>query len=800
MKRNTFGILVTLLACMPMLHAESFTANSETYTYTVQSTSTPSSGVKHTRLRFSAPNTCNVSIVEVDLTNPDVRVEAFIGQDKMFKTETLTSLYSRKTSAGRKPVVAQNGHFWSMSSQTGTSAGVHATTTCLGGAMVNGSIVTETNWAHDQWNGGPSRTGVLGITSDGKAYVDNYQSQVKVMCPAKWGTDEASNSLLVTDVNKYCIASDFMALFTPEFPSDRVMKVLNTASGQPGTVVTGTATEVYLTMNAGQKLGYNAWVTATVGKIEKNASGGTRGNYDFVLVAAPGVSQNVLASVAVGDQMKIKYNWHIVDNEAAVPAFENLIAGNAIVMKNGALTGRNTDESYNSSAYARSLYGVSADNKKLIMMVVGKGSNDSEGISYGTTTARCATIMKQFGADDVLQVDGGGSAQMLVGGTMVAKSSDSGGVRAVASGIVVYSTSSDEPAEDTDYESAESGYAFAAEWKHKTNHLAAGDARWATAFDGKIYLNDKANSKLYYWNDKGLNDTGISSSGGSAIASDDAGNIILAGTFNKETDVTSFKILKSGATAFSDVTVTLPAGVAAAAMQYMGNAVGNVASSTGGAMFLFPKNATSVAKVVLKNGAQVSSKAIAVTTITSDGQSVALPLSDDVNSDDIAVRMRTDKSFYHSNGSDFVAYANNGITSTAGGTIFEMGGIQYAVEPVGTSYRDGFQIVDLKNNRIVARHAEELTTTAVSPNPNCIIAEVVSQTAANIYQLVPGQLAAKYTFELDSATALDCISVHESENGESSVEYYNLQGMKIVNPTGGIFIKKQGNKVTKVVL
>ena len=44
MKRNTFGILVTLLACMPMLHAESFTANSETYTYTVQSTSTPSSG------------------------------------------------------------------------------------------------------------------------------------------------------------------------------------------------------------------------------------------------------------------------------------------------------------------------------------------------------------------------------------------------------------------------------------------------------------------------------------------------------------------------------------------------------------------------------------------------------------------------------------------------------------------------------------------------------------------------------------------------------------------------------------
>ena len=437
--KKIYTIIAALLVCFPMLKAESFTASNETYTYSIISTSTPSSGVKHTRMRFSAPNTSNVSIVEVDLTNPNVRVEAFLGQDKMFKTEALTNLYTRKKNEGRIPVLAQNGHFWSMSSQTTTSAGVHATTTCLGGAMVNGHIITETNWAYDQWNGGPSRTGVLGITSDGKAYIDNYQSQVKVMCPAKWGTNESSNSLLVTDVNKYCIASDYMALFTPDFPSDKQMKVINTSSGQPGTVVTGTAIEVYLTMNEGQKLANNSWITAKVGEIVKNASGGTRGTYDFVLVASPGVSQNLLAGLAVGDQMQIKYCWHQVGNDANVPAFENLIAGNAIVMKNGALTGRNTDGSYNSTAYARSLYGVSADNKKLIMMVVGKGSNDSEGISYGTTTARCANIMKQFGADDVLQVDGGGSAQLLVGGTMVAKSSDSGGVRSVASGIIVYS-------------------------------------------------------------------------------------------------------------------------------------------------------------------------------------------------------------------------------------------------------------------------------------------------------------------------------------------------------------------------
>ena len=32
------------------------------------------------------------------------------------------------------------------------------------------------------------------------------------------------------------------------------------------------------------------------------------------------------------------------------------------------------------------------------------------------------------------------------------------------------------------------------------------------------------------------------------------------------------------------------------------------------------------------------------------------------------------------------------------------------------------------------------------------------------------------------------------------VEYYNLQGIKVVNPGNGIYIKKQGLKAVKVIL
>jgi hypothetical protein len=32
------------------------------------------------------------------------------------------------------------------------------------------------------------------------------------------------------------------------------------------------------------------------------------------------------------------------------------------------------------------------------------------------------------------------------------------------------------------------------------------------------------------------------------------------------------------------------------------------------------------------------------------------------------------------------------------------------------------------------------------------------------------------------------------------VEYYNLQGVRVANPQGGIYVKRQGNKATKILV
>jgi hypothetical protein len=50
---------------------------------------------------------------------------------------------------------------------------------------------------------------------------------------------------------------------------------------------------------------------------------------------------------------------------------------------------------------------------------------------------------------------------------------------------------------------------------------------------------------------------------------------------------------------------------------------------------------------------------------------------------------------------------------------------------------------------------------------------------------------------LVEAVATGIESIEADENAPAV--YYNLQGIKVANPSEGIFIKVQGNKVTKVV-
>ena len=78
-------------------------------------------------------------------------------------------------------------------------------------------------------------------------------------------------------------------------------------------------------------------------------------------------------------------------------------------------------------------------------------------------------------------------------------------------------------------------------------------------------------------------------------------------------------------------------------------------------------------------------------------------------------------------------------------------------------------------------------------------------TYANAYLYVPEEATDNYKADVvwskfskqDITTGIEAI---ETDAIDADAEYYNLQGVKIVNPTSGIFIRRQGTKIDKVII
>jgi exopolysaccharide biosynthesis protein len=87
--------------------------------------------------------------------------------------------------------------------------------------------------------------------------------------------------------------------------------------------------------------------------------------------------------------------------------------------------------SFVASRQPRTLAGVRADGRLLLVTVDGRRS----GWSAGVTLREAARVMRSLGARDALNLDGGGSTAMAIRGELVSRPSDPSGERAVSDGI-----------------------------------------------------------------------------------------------------------------------------------------------------------------------------------------------------------------------------------------------------------------------------------------------------------------------------------------------------------------------------
>jgi hypothetical protein len=365
----------------------------------------------------------NVYLLETDLTNPYNRVETTIGYNTLGRTELLTNAYNRNRTETRRPIAACNANFWCVTGN-GSPTMDFELGDPFGAVVRNDSVYLNTESNADAWNGGPSRTGACAITQDKTLYFGHFN------CGGTISSPKLPAAAPMNTVNRRNLPHTAV-LWTPAFSRTRQFETNWLDYNEQGVA---NADNFYLTFNEGSRWLVNQDMSFTISKIVRNADRQTLCEYD-ACITATGLMKDYLAPLEEGDVITLNHGWTYNEESQVTPFIENMVEGNAPVMHNGELTNRNNDESYNSMVYSRTAYGCDATGKKLYMIVIDKSTSRYYGTSNGCSTTVMCQILKDLYPDisEVVNMDAGGSAEMMVDGRIINTTTE-GTPRAVACG------------------------------------------------------------------------------------------------------------------------------------------------------------------------------------------------------------------------------------------------------------------------------------------------------------------------------------------------------------------------------
>ena len=360
----------------------------------------------------------NIYMTEVDLNNPNNRVETTYGYNTLGKTELLSNAVKRHRTPTKRPLVACNANFWVVN---GSYPWCHFEQgTPQGGVVCNDTTIVNDNNTQDMWCGGPWNSGTAAITHD----------KTIVMGRLKWSgyiqSDKLAQPLEYHNVNRRAVTGE-ICLYGPPFTRDRHFENNWSSFNTWGK---NYSDNYYLTFAQGSQWTTNAPMTFTVARIVKGLDKQSLGDYDACLTVTGDGNKAIMDALEEGDVITLTSSWTTLDADATVTVdsgIENLVTGNAIIMHNGVLTARNYEDGYNTPNYSRTCYGTSADGKHLYMMVIDKSASPLYGLSIGCPTEDACEIMRQMCPDvnEIVNMDAGGSAEMLVMGNIINTTTES---------------------------------------------------------------------------------------------------------------------------------------------------------------------------------------------------------------------------------------------------------------------------------------------------------------------------------------------------------------------------------------
>ena len=310
-----------------------------------------SSGVVHEHIKqFHADGWWNINVLRVNLDDEYTKVDAMFSKDGISKTDTITNMMD-----GTNAVGGINADYFEMKGQN----------FAFGPTVSNGEIVGS-----PKYNDGSDLPAFV-IDKDNNPFISYWTWEMKMIAP------DGSN-FPISAVNKPSSSEYSLAVYNDKWG--------------------GIARDKISSNIADLVIDSNGIVTDI--RVDKPAISVPK---DSQVISGRGYAKSFLInSFSIGSKADFKSTGNIdFDNVSAA------VGGGSWLLKDGEKTKTNINITGNQP---RTAVGISKDRRQLIMMTI-DGRNS---IFTGVSQSVLASIMKNLGAVDAINLDGGGSTTMAV--------------------------------------------------------------------------------------------------------------------------------------------------------------------------------------------------------------------------------------------------------------------------------------------------------------------------------------------------------------------------------------------------
>ncbi|MES2177108.1 MAG: phosphodiester glycosidase family protein [Gemmatimonadota bacterium] len=343
-------------------------------------------------------------VVRIDLRSAGVDVRNARAHDSLRSREKPTDMVRRATSAGAQVLVAVNADFFELKS------GENENNQVVAGEWWKGVKVTES--PYDTYDNPHIQ---FAMDAAGRPQMDRY-----ILDATAWARGVATP---IINVNANPSGNpEGTALFTSRFGATTPRDTTRQTAEAP-LAAAGRRGDTLLFVRRGAA---------------SNASGTPIPAGGAVLSAyGAGLRTKEVLAMADGDTVRILLATLPRMARGGVPTM--LIGGWPRILRNGssvaadAPTVEGTISRNAEARHPRTAIGFSRDSSALLILTVDGRSEKS----VGMTLAELATVMRTLGAWDAMNLDGGGSTTMVIGGAVVNKPSDPTGERDVGNALLV---------------------------------------------------------------------------------------------------------------------------------------------------------------------------------------------------------------------------------------------------------------------------------------------------------------------------------------------------------------------------